>query len=261
MAEAKQAVPSLVEAVGAATLEIGELIKDETNTFGGYNYVPIDRYYEVVPAVAIRHGLVWKGSCTGVSMIGEKHVLYHFRFSLSHVPSGEDIPDWQDIPIIHPLQGAQTTGSALSYADKLMMRTTFKIVTGEKDADASDGGGAVVPTQAPLVGAVPAHLPGQAAIPAVTLPDTPASTAPLYSMEATGPADVPQTLTSTKGLTREEWVLVQEGMVTFIPNQGSADELNAYWRNNKVLLSNMKDEALDLYEGLLVAFKTHKANL
>ena len=40
-----------------------------------------------------------------------------------------------EMSILHPLQGAQTTGSAASYAEKIFLRTLFKIVTGEPDAD------------------------------------------------------------------------------------------------------------------------------
>lgn len=275
MAE-KVSVPTMEEAIGATTLEIGTLGKSAENAFGHYNYVPIDKYYEIVPKIAIKHGLVWKCSCTSIKMLGEKHVLYDFNFALFHIPSGDNNVVWQSIPIIHPLQGAQTTGSAMSYAEKLMMRTTFKIVTGEQDADAVDN------TQDNIIvatGARPRALPGygtsglSAAAHTQQQDDTGFELSAAAAGFTEGLASVrteeldsmavdlggAPAISANKDLTRDEWEVLQSSMLIFIPNHKLLEEAKSYWRANKVLLSNMKDEAPDLYAGLLGAFKDHVA--
>jgi hypothetical protein len=48
------------------------------------------------------------------------------------------IPNFFSCTIYHPFTGAQTSGSSMSYAEKLFMRSVFKIQTGEGDADDSN---------------------------------------------------------------------------------------------------------------------------
>jgi len=126
-------------AVIDTSLAIGQLGKDETNVFGKYKYVPIDKYYEMVAKVALEHDLTW--TCKEVQARiedGEKFVLkFTFMFTLIH-RSGVVVPAADIISIYHQFQGAQTAGSAASYAEKLFMRKLFKVVTGEEDADATD---------------------------------------------------------------------------------------------------------------------------
>lgn len=134
-------VSTLIGAVVKTAREVGQLGKAERNNFAKYNYVPIDKYYEVVGKLAASNGLVWQPReiahevLSGVGKDGAVKVTY--AFDLYH-ESGEYIDDYSKITILHPIQGAQTAGSALSYADKCFMRSAFKIVTGEDDADASN---------------------------------------------------------------------------------------------------------------------------
>jgi hypothetical protein len=120
-------------------LSIGQLGKSEENKFGKYKYVSIDRYYEAVAQIALQHDLTW--TCKEVqSRIedNDKFVLkFTFMFTLIH-RSGVVVPAADIISIYHQFQGAQTAGSAASYAEKLFMRKLFKVVTGEEDADATD---------------------------------------------------------------------------------------------------------------------------
>lgn len=127
---------------------IKPLDKDDKNQHQGYKYTSIDTYYHEIPKVAAANGLWW--NITEVEQpvqievsvqkrggeVAQSHAfLYRFRCSLYY---GERPVVSNDYTILHPAQGPQTTGSAMSYAEKLFMRTTFKVPTGEFDADSVD---------------------------------------------------------------------------------------------------------------------------
>lgn len=248
-------------AIAAVTKKIGILGKNERNQFAKYNYVPIDKYYEIVPGVALEFGLIWKCTCTGWKIIGTEHVAFNFTFSLHNVNTGEIDENWQEIPIIHKLQGAQTTGSAMSYAEKLMMRTTFKIVTGEKDADAVDNrDDKIEEEKAKATGKTTSDDD-------LDIPDVPDED---VSQETEPPIeDVPQEETVKEpdlgpiedDMTREDWEKICAAIIPFIAKNESTDELDDYWRKNKVLLSTMKANHEDLFNDLVAKFSAHKATL
>jgi hypothetical protein len=124
----------LIEAQLAVQAEVGQLDKSEFNAHGKYKFVSIDSYYEQVATVAAAHGLTWIARVTNVAPFGDKGIRLDYRIDLLH-KSGAVVNGFFEHPIIHPLQGAQTAGSALSYVDKLFMRHAFKVRTGEGDAD------------------------------------------------------------------------------------------------------------------------------
>lgn len=109
---------------------------DSNNEFAKYKYVSIDKYYDVVRPLLVDAGLMIIPD-EEESSVSEDRKLYKTRikFTILH-ESGE----YWDFPIrrtvILPFTGAQSCGSALSYAEKFCMRTLFKMTTGEEDADA-----------------------------------------------------------------------------------------------------------------------------
>lgn len=129
------------KAVIAVTRDIGTLGKAAVNPHGGYKYVSIDRFYESVGVAAAKHGLSWTliedafAIHPGVGKTGMVQVTYRVR--MMH-ESGAVMEDFSKLSIIHPIQGAQTVGSAMSYADKVFQRQTFKVATGEEDADSTN---------------------------------------------------------------------------------------------------------------------------
>src|SRR4249920_3194973 len=120
----------VIAAIIATKLALGKLVKDETNPFHRYKYVPIDTYYEHVASTAAQNGLTWRTNIVEIAHFIEtvengktQHILrFDFSVDLMHT-SGMVWENWQRLTIFHPTQGAQTTGSAMSYAEKLMMRT------------------------------------------------------------------------------------------------------------------------------------------
>ena len=131
----------IAEAVLAVQMSLGTLGKEDRNQFQNYNFVSIDKYYEVVARAATQQGLSWFCQETSSEIVnfgeGKGAIRFEFAFTMFHI-SGQVVPVYDRISIYHPLQGAQTSGSAASYAEKLFMRKAFKVVTGEDDADAVD---------------------------------------------------------------------------------------------------------------------------
>lgn len=157
---------AIATALLAASTEMPTLAKAARNQHSDYSYVPIDDFYRVVPQIARKYGLTWRIRETAWSHaeIG-KHgaIAFTYHFDVIHV-SGTILVDYASFTIVHPVQGAQTSGSAASYAEKLFMRTTFKLVTGEPDADSTDSGAFTSNWTPPITGS-----PG----PELTLVDEP----------------------------------------------------------------------------------------
>src|SRR3990167_7206921 len=122
---------NLIQAMVDAAQEMPSLAKTAVNHFGGFSYVPIDTYYQQISPVLYRHGLVWTISeGRPPTILDKKAMIFHYRCDMMHV-SGEHLGI--EISIPHPIQGAQTAGSAMSYAAKCLLRSTFSLVTGEPD--------------------------------------------------------------------------------------------------------------------------------
>lgn len=131
----------IFDAILATQMAVPSLKKGDKNAYDNYYYVPIDDYYEQVAKLAAENGLSWtirEIDFEPLPNVGKHGSLrFTFGFSLYH-KDGYMLQDVSRFTVVHPVQGAQTAGSAASYAEKLFMRTLFKVVTGEQDADATD---------------------------------------------------------------------------------------------------------------------------
>lgn len=127
----------IAEAIMKVIDQAPRLAKADENRHGKYHYVSIDAYYEAIPSLAIAQGLAWMVRETRAEVVSEKAIHFSYAFDVFH-KSGACVMGMSELSILHPIQGAQTAGSAASYAEKLFMRTTFKVVTGEEDADATN---------------------------------------------------------------------------------------------------------------------------
>lgn len=141
-ARSRKGIYSRIIAVSCA---VGSLDKSERNPHAKYNYVPIDDFYKEVARKAVECGLSWAVREVDCVVAGSTQTRngsqpvfrYSYEFDMFD-EDGNEVAAFSKLSILHPLQGPQTSGSAMSYAEKLMMRSTFKVVTGEKDADAVD---------------------------------------------------------------------------------------------------------------------------
>lgn len=237
----------MIGAILKTGLQVPSLAKGEHNKHGGFNYVGIDRFYEQVARVAMHNGLTWKArevDARIVEVYGGKDregnaklssaMLATYEFDIMHV-SGEMMSAAFRITIVHPLQGAQTAGSAMSYAEKQFMREVFKVVTGEPDADATDsrvfeaGDGFGGFEQAPPPQAVATINGGVTTV---------AEDAGVYPAEE-----------------------LEKLMVGFLPLAKTEKQLNDYWLKNAEQLKVAEQENKPVYDRMVAAFKARKAEI
>ncbi|NDB02612.1 MAG: hypothetical protein EBY38_02940 [Flavobacteriaceae bacterium] len=125
----------IAEAMFSVQKQVKKLAHDSKNDFQSYNYVSIDAYYEAVRPWLNQAGLmiIPNEEEAAISPDG-KTFKVRFAFIVMH-ESGEvwEVPIKRTVYLQYG--GAQSCGSALSYAEKFVMRTLFKIPTGEYDPE------------------------------------------------------------------------------------------------------------------------------
>ncbi len=130
----------IIKAISQVRLRAGTLSKDSFNPHGRYNYVPIDTYYEKIVPLACEAGLIWRCRETGWEMFSvttdkgdRQYIRGTYHFDLYADDAG--VSDYMKITVVSALTGPQTAGQMFSYADKVFMRVTFSVATGESDGD------------------------------------------------------------------------------------------------------------------------------
>ena len=125
-----------VNAAISKTMSAIETInKDETNQHGNYNFASIDGFLGGCRDACAANGLHPEISCirydpfTGNN--SKQWATYTYEVVMCH-ESGEETKPVQTVVSL-PITGAQTSGSAQSYALKQYLRGLFLIKTGEKD--------------------------------------------------------------------------------------------------------------------------------
>jgi hypothetical protein len=128
----------VAEALFAVQKQVKKLAHDSKNDFQSYNYVSIDAYYEAVRPWLNQAGLMIIPN-EEESAISPDGKTYKVRFSFIVMHESGEV--WE-VPIKRTVYlgygGAQSCGSALSYAEKFVMRTLFKIPTGEYDPESDN---------------------------------------------------------------------------------------------------------------------------
>lgn len=151
------AIPAeITAAILAVRKSVRSLKTDAFNKHDNYSYVSIDTYYEKVATLANEAGLVWRGrqtECTLIEGQGKTKDRLYMRITMSYdvMAGAASVDHYSSFTILLPHSGAQTTGIAVSYADKVFMRTTFCVPTGEQDADAEPSGQPLVKQYDPLL--------------------------------------------------------------------------------------------------------------
>lgn len=225
---------NIVKAVIKTRQDVGTLGKGTLNPHGNYKYVSIDRYYETVADAASKNGLMWiirEDHITLNASMGKTGVLQsRYMIDMYH-ESGEVIEAFSVLSILHPIQGAQTIGSAMSYVDKVFMRQTFAVATGEKDIDAD----ATNPNAFDLDPPKPAPKPVAKAV--------------------EKPIDLP----GEEG----NWDMVEQIFIQFIPTAKTYDELKEFWNadTNINALNHLKTGSPDQYARVVEAFKSRAKEL
>jgi hypothetical protein len=217
---------NIVKAVVKTRQDVGTLGKNTLNPHGNYKYVSIDRYYETVADAASKNGLMWVireeeiAFTTATPKLG---VQSKYIIDLYH-ESGDVIEGFSTLSIVHPFQGAQTVGSAMSYVDKVFMRQTFAVASGEKDIDAD----ATNPGAFDLDPPKPAPKPVAKAV--------------------EKPIDLP----GEEG----KWDVLEQIFIQFIPTAQTYDELVEFWNapDHRASLAHLKEGSPDQYKRVYEAF-------
>ena len=122
-------------AIASAMGQVQKLSKDDRNAHGNYSFASIDKFLDACRPILAAHGLHPNidGVASDTFMAGSNKLWGKFSYRISmHHESGESTePSGMDVML--PLTGAQTRGSAQSYALKQYLRGLLLISTGEKD--------------------------------------------------------------------------------------------------------------------------------
>jgi len=130
---------SIYAAIAAAAREVRVIGKSERNKFDGYDFASIDKFLMLVNPICGRNGLfpiVAQREVEfydNVNSKGGKSVWARFFFDITLYHSTGQTLGPINMMVSVPMNGAQTSGSAQSYALKQFFRSTLMIPTGDKD--------------------------------------------------------------------------------------------------------------------------------
>lgn len=133
------AVPNIFTAIAMAASQVKVLGKSERNKFDGYDFVSIDKFLALVNPICSQNGLFPIISqrevqfYENVNSKGGKSTWARFYYDVTLFHSSGETLGPTNIMVSVPMNGAQATGSAQSYALKQFFRATLMIPTGDKD--------------------------------------------------------------------------------------------------------------------------------
>tara|TARA_R100001086_G_scaffold226362_1_gene144980 strand:- start:212 stop:850 length:639 start_codon:yes stop_codon:yes gene_type:complete len=140
-------------AIATAMGQVQKLAKDERNAHGNYSFASIDKFLDLCRPIMAGHGLHVNISGLGAEtfMAGSNKLWCKFSYVIKTCHESGETTGESGMDVLMPLTGAQTSGSAQSYALKQYLRGLLLISTGEKDdpdfsqSAPSDGVDGVVP--------------------------------------------------------------------------------------------------------------------
>ena len=123
----------VAEAMMQVQKAVQKLDHDSTNDFNNYGYVSIDGYYDAIrPMLNEAELMIIPNEVDAVIGNDGKTQKVVFEFIIMHSSGATwSVPIRRTVYIQY--SGAQSCGAALSYAEKFIFRTLFKIPTGEHD--------------------------------------------------------------------------------------------------------------------------------
>lgn len=255
--------PNIAVAMMKIAQAVPQLGKADRNAFAKYNYVSIDKYYETIGRLAAANGIMWQPreiSTVVEREIGKDGALrITYAFDLYH-ESGDSIEEFAKFTILHPIQGAQTAGSALSYADKLFMRSAFKVVTGESDADASDPDDLKIKEKVKEQPAVKEVLK---AFPDATITDVrpKSANAPDPSPEVEVTESIDEDGFNVFKHDATDYITIAKIFTRIAPTADSEEALKRFWTLNMGVIERMQQEAPKLHAKVKEEFTKRRAAL
>lgn len=236
---------------------IPSLEKGNKNEYGKYDYVSIDDYYKEVASIALKNGLGWIVREVS-SEIKEKSILYVYEFDL-YSDTGAFSPVVSRLSVVHPIQGAQTSGSALSYAEKLFMRTLFKVRTGELDADSTDPKSL---NDNSFKGPIPSAIKPKPALPKTEGPKPTQNELMVLAEKLTEFENEVATV-NVDNITRVAHgaEIAVEIVRIFLPACKTVEDLKAFKNKNDAVWAYVKEKRPELYQQIATMFTEAMTNL
>ena len=255
--------PNIAAAMMKIAQAVPQLGKADRNAFAKYNYVSIDKYYDSIAKLAAANGIMWQPR--EIQTVIEKEIgkdgalRITYAFDLYH-ESGDAIEEFSKFTILHPIQGAQTAGSALSYADKLFMRSAFKVVTGESDADASDPDDLKIKEKVKEQPAVKEVLK---AFPDAEITDVrqKSANAPDPSPEVAVTERIDEDGFNVFKHDATDYATIAKIFVRVVPTVATQDELRKFWTINMGVIERMQAEAPKIHAKVKDEFTKRRAAL
>jgi len=137
-------------AINAAMGQVQKLAKGDRNQHGNYSFASVDAFLDMCRPICADHGLYPQVDSVSTETFSAGNsklwAKFSYKIGMGHVSGEKTDPVGMDVML--PLTGAQTSGSAQSYAVKQYLRALLLISTGERDDPdfhqpaASDGVGA-----------------------------------------------------------------------------------------------------------------------
>lgn len=124
----------VAKAMLAVQRAVGKLAHDSENPHHKFNYTSVDGYYEAVRPAMNEAGLAIVCSQESSEMQGDI-LKMTLCWTVIH-ESGKTWPSAIRKIVYVRHTGPQSIGAAISYGEKFMLRSLFKLPTGEEDADA-----------------------------------------------------------------------------------------------------------------------------
>ena len=127
-------VSKINAAIAAAMGQIQPLEKDGKNTHQNYDFASIDKFLQLCRPILAAHGLHPNVDCVSSEIVAVGNKTWSsnaYRIIMQH--SSGEATEPAGIHVHLPLTGAQTSGSAQSYAVKQYLRGLLLISTGDKD--------------------------------------------------------------------------------------------------------------------------------
>jgi len=122
-------------AINAAMGQIQKLAKGDRNQHGNYSFASVDAFLDMCRPICAEHGLHPQVDSVSTETFSAGNAKLWAKFSykigMGHVSGEKTDPVGMDVML--PLTGAQTSGSAQSYAVKQFLRALLMISTGDKD--------------------------------------------------------------------------------------------------------------------------------
>jgi hypothetical protein len=227
----------IIDAIHALRTKVKRMGHDADNAHASYGYVSIDKYYETVAKMITAEGLVWRMRETNYEIVigttGKANAKVTYKYDL--YKGSSSMEDYTQMTILLPITGAQTTGSAVSYAEKVFMRTLGCVPTGEEDADATAPESVAVPKAAGPKMTTDPMFNGGDPKPAPEQPAHDPETGEIFGGDGEAPNWTPKQIADEKAVG-----MIEEIIKTFMPGVKTTAELTDWHAVNIAAFEKVK---------------------